>query len=131
MKGYCRNCSITPGNIAWVAERAGSRFKPGTSFASMTLLTMHNIFKSFRRKSESRCLSSVFDCPVLCHSRLKRSGAWWLKENGNGMPALLCAIVKGTLDNAFNRFIERDLKKPILGTNSCNQAVRRFACLPL
>lgn len=54
----------------------------------------------------------------ICHSRLKRSGAWWLKENGNGMLALRCAIVNGTLDNAFNRFIERDLKKPMLGTNS-------------
>lgn len=54
----------------------------------------------------------------ICHSRLKRSGAWWLKENSNGMLALRCAIVNGTLDNAFNLFVERDLKKPMLGTNS-------------
>jgi len=46
------NCSIMPGNSAW--------------------MTMHNIFKSFRRKSESRCFSSVFDCPVLLSSYKKR-----------------------------------------------------------
>jgi hypothetical protein len=38
-------------------------------------LTMHNIFKSFRRKSESRCFSSVFDCPVLLSSYEKSIGS--------------------------------------------------------
>jgi len=34
----------------------------------MPLLTMHNIFTSFRRKSESSCFSSVFEWPVLLSS---------------------------------------------------------------
>ncbi|MCJ7600918.1 MAG: hypothetical protein MUO63_05365 [Desulfobulbaceae bacterium] len=38
----------------------------------------------------------------VCHVRLKRSGAWWLKENGNSMLALRCSIVNGTLNDASN-----------------------------
>jgi len=44
----------------------------------------------------------------ICHVRLKRSGAWWLKENGNGMLALRCALTSGTLDDAFRNYVARD-----------------------
>lgn len=53
----------------------------------------------------------------ICHVRLKRSGAWWLKENGNGMLALRCAIVNDTLDDAFRRYVARDQNTSTLGTN--------------
>ncbi|MBI5788829.1 MAG: hypothetical protein HZA78_08260 [Candidatus Schekmanbacteria bacterium] len=49
------------------------------------------------------------------HSRLKRSGAWWLKENGNRMLALRCAIVNGTLDDAF-RYVALDQNRSTLGS---------------
>ena len=47
----------------------------------------------------------------ICHVRLKRSGAWWLKENGNGMLALRCALANGTLDAAFKNYVARDQQK--------------------
>jgi hypothetical protein len=34
----------------------------------------------------------------ICHVRLKRSGAWWLEENGNTMLRLRCAIYSDTFD---------------------------------
>ena len=55
----------------------------------------------------------------VCHVRLKRSGAWWLKENGNGMLALRCALVNDTLDGAFRNYVARDQQKCfVLGTNT-------------
>ncbi len=32
----------------------------------------------------------------ICHTRLKRSGAWWLKPNENGILRLRCSLVNGT-----------------------------------
>ncbi len=55
----------------------------------------------------------------ICHVRMKRSGAWWLKENGNGMLALRCAMVNGTLDDAFKRYVALDQQNRFrLGTKS-------------
>ncbi len=55
----------------------------------------------------------------ICHVRLKRSGAWWLKENGNGMLALRCALVNGTLDAAFKRYVAKGQNTTLaVGTNS-------------
>jgi hypothetical protein len=53
----------------------------------------------------------------ICHVRMKRSGAWWLKVNANGMLALRCAIINCTLDEAFKRFVARDQNRPKFGTN--------------
>ena len=44
----------------------------------------------------------------ICHVRLKRNGAWWLKENSNRMLALRCAFVNGTLDAIFNRYVAKE-----------------------
>jgi hypothetical protein len=41
---------------------------------------------------------------VICHVRLKRSGAWWYEENSNQMLALRCAKYNGTFDRVFARF---------------------------
>jgi hypothetical protein len=54
----------------------------------------------------------------ICHVRLKRSGAWWLDENANGILALRCANVNGTLDDAFSRYVARDRNCSTFGTNS-------------
>jgi hypothetical protein len=49
-------------------------------------------------------------CPQLspnkfiCHTRMKRSGAWWVKETGNEMLGIRCAIYNGTYDKIFNNY---------------------------
>ena len=43
----------------------------------------------------------------LCHTRLKRSGAWWYEVNCNQMLALRCAKYNGALDQVFVRHQER------------------------
>ena len=47
----------------------------------------------------------------ICHTRLKRSGAWWLKENSNKMLLLRCALVNGTFDHIFSRHVTKDKAK--------------------
>lgn len=38
---------------------------------------------------------------LICHVRLKRSGAWWLEANGNAMLRIRCAIYNGTFERVF------------------------------
>jgi hypothetical protein len=38
---------------------------------------------------------------LICHVRLKRSGAWWLKANGNAMLRIRCALYNGTFNQIF------------------------------
>jgi len=40
----------------------------------------------------------------IAHTRMKRSGAWWIKENGNEMLRIRCAIYNGTYDKVFNTY---------------------------
>lgn len=47
----------------------------------------------------------------LVHARLKRSGAWWLEPNGNGMLRLRCAIYNGTFDRVFKKYVANRRKK--------------------
>ena len=42
----------------------------------------------------------------ICHTRLKRSGAWWYQENSNQMLALRCARYNGTLERVFQRYMK-------------------------
>ncbi|MBM9538832.1 hypothetical protein [Desulfobulbus alkaliphilus] len=87
----------------------------------MSLLFLHRINYAHNRRGEYVIGSGGIESAnkFICHVRLKRSGAWWLKENGNGMLALRCAIVNGTLDEAFRRYVARDQQKRFaLGTNS-------------
>ena len=44
---------------------------------------------------------------VMCHVRLKRSGAWWYESNSNQMLALRCAKYNGTFDRVFARYQQR------------------------
>ena len=43
----------------------------------------------------------------ISHARLKRSGAWWVTENGNNMLRLRCAMYNGTFDKVFANYISR------------------------
>jgi hypothetical protein len=39
----------------------------------------------------------------ICHTRLKRSGTWWLETNCNNMLKLRCSIVNGTFEVLFDK----------------------------
>ncbi len=39
------------------------------------------------------------------HARLKRSGAWWLKPNANGMLLIRCAVYNGTFNRVFDQHV--------------------------
>ena len=41
---------------------------------------------------------------VICHVRMKRSGAWWYVINGNAMLRLRCSLYNGTFDEVFGRY---------------------------
>jgi hypothetical protein len=47
----------------------------------------------------------------ISHTRLKRSGAWWIKENGNAMLRIRCAIYNGTYDRVFDSYKCAQLNK--------------------
>ena len=47
----------------------------------------------------------------ICHTRLKRSGAWWLVPNCNNMLKLRCSIVNGTFDDCFAKYVTREQAK--------------------
>jgi hypothetical protein len=50
----------------------------------------------------------------ICHTRMKRSGAWWVKENGNAMLRIRCAVYNGTYDEVFETYKAASLnEKPL------------------
>jgi len=50
----------------------------------------------------------------ICHTRMKRSGAWWVKETGNEMLRIRCAIYNGTYDRVFERYKKAHLAKNVI-----------------
>ncbi len=50
----------------------------------------------------------------ICHTRMKRSGAWWVKETGNEMLRIRCAIYNGTYDRVFERYKRAKFRSPDL-----------------
>ena len=48
---------------------------------------------------------------TVCHTRLKRSGAWWYAEKANQMLALRCAKYNGTFQELFLHYKQRVLQK--------------------
>jgi len=40
----------------------------------------------------------------ISHTRMKRSGAWWIVPYGNGMLRIRCAMYNGTYDRLFNQY---------------------------
>jgi len=47
----------------------------------------------------------------ICHTRMKRSGAWWVKETGNEMLGIRCAIYNGTYDKVFEKYKKVNLSQ--------------------
>jgi hypothetical protein len=56
----------------------------------------------------------------ISHARLKRSGAWWVTENGNNMLRLRCAMYNGTFDRVFRKYMssKQGFSGDLLGTNA-------------
>lgn len=50
----------------------------------------------------------------ICHTQLKRSGAWWLRVNGNGMLRLRCSIFNGTFEQTFANYVTQEQAKRLL-----------------
>jgi hypothetical protein len=50
----------------------------------------------------------------ICHVRLKRSGAWWLEENGNTMLRLRCAMYNDTFDTVLSSYISKKHLKAVV-----------------
>lgn len=46
----------------------------------------------------------------ICHTRLKRTSAWWLKVNDNGMLRLRCPIVNGTFEDIFAKHVSHGIR---------------------
>jgi hypothetical protein len=42
----------------------------------------------------------------ICHTRLKRSGAWWVDEMANAVLRIRCAQYNGTFDTVFNHYMK-------------------------
>ena len=47
----------------------------------------------------------------ISHTRLKRSGAWWIRENGNAMLRIRCALYNGTYDRVFDHYKQAHLSQ--------------------
>jgi len=45
----------------------------------------------------------------IAHTRMKRSGVWWVKETGNDMLRIRCAIYNTTYNNVFERYKSANL----------------------
>jgi hypothetical protein len=49
----------------------------------------------------------------ICQSRLKKSGAWWLKTNGNKMLALRCALVNEIFDKISSTYVTQEKQRNV------------------
>jgi hypothetical protein len=47
----------------------------------------------------------------ICHTRMKRSGAWWVVTSGNAMLRVRCAMYNGTFERVFQKYMTTNCKK--------------------
>lgn len=69
----------------------------------------HRIDYAAAKKRQFPCGSGGIESAnkAICHTRLKRSGAWWIEENANTLLALRCAKCNGTLDSLYKKYLGR------------------------
>lgn len=59
-------------------------------------------YRQLRRRGLPRGSGGIESAnKLICHVRLKRSGAWWLEANGNAMLRIRCAVYNGTFEQIF------------------------------
>jgi len=51
----------------------------------------------------------------ISHTRMKRSGAWWIKETGNKMLRIRCSLYNGTYDRVFEKYKNANLRSQDTG----------------
>lgn len=98
------------------------RIKPKNSTAREEIRKLINYLQKQRHRIDYICdLENGFPIgsgaiesanKFICHSRMKRSGAWWVKENGNAMLRVRCAIYNGTFNRIFNRYKKINQRGP-------------------
>ena len=71
-------------------------------------------YRELRRRGLPRGSGGVESAnKLICHVRLKRSGAWWLEANGNAMLRIRCAIYNGTFERIFADYmVTRSAARP-------------------
>ena len=99
-------CGEGPG-VVWGLQR----MQPVSEEAIGTALTylqkrLHQVDFGSHRKGGYPIGSGAIESAhrFIGHVRLKRSGAWWYKENSNAILALRCALYNGTLDRVFRQY---------------------------
>lgn len=70
-------------------------------------------YRELRRRGLPRGSGGVESAnKLICHVRLKRSGAWWLEANGNAMLRIRCAIYNGTFSRIFADYMATRRARP-------------------
>lgn len=98
------------------------RMKPKTPNAEELIRKLIGYLKKHRKRFNYRSLR-LGGFPIgsggiesankfICHTRMKRSGAWWVKVNGNSMLRIRCAIYNGTYEDVFRRYTEACFADP-------------------
>lgn len=98
------------------------RMNPRSKEAQEEMRKLIGYLQNNREKIHYRC-DRKRGCPIgswgiesankfISHTRLKRSRAWSVKQNGNAMLRIRCATYSGTYDRVFDRY-----KSPQLNQN--------------
>lgn len=97
------------------------RMKPKTPHAEELIRKLIGYLRKHRKRFNYRSLR-LGGFPIgsggiesankfICHTRMKRSGAWWVKVTGNSMLRIRCAVYNGTYDEVFKHYTEANLSK--------------------
>jgi len=102
-------------NVIWGLER----MKPGDSLAKEEIRKLIGYLQNNRERIHYHG-DRIGGYPIgsggiesankfISHTRMKRSGAWWVKETGNEMLGIRCAIYNGTYDKVFEKYKKAQL----------------------
>lgn len=90
------------------------RMKPANEDAEKSILNLITYLENHRHRFGYNEHKKE-GCPIgsggiessnkfICHTRIKRSGAWWLKDNCNAMLRVRCAIYNGTFKQVIENY---------------------------
>jgi len=90
------------------------RMKPFDEAAEKSILKLINYLENHKSRF-NYSQHKKEGCPIgsggiessnkfICHTRIKRSGAWWLKDNCNAMLRVRCAIYNGTFEQVIQNY---------------------------
>lgn len=113
-------CRLFYGEVGHVVAGL-RRMKPKSPQAAELIRKLIGYLKKHRKRIDYRSLR-LGGYPIgsggvesankfICHTRMKRSGAWWVKATGNAMLRIRCAIYNGTYDHVFQHYKDACLAK--------------------